>query len=168
MRKMAKVMSVLRATFQFNAQNYAGTILSIWFSVRLWSSTVADCCIKTSPEGVDFVAVALKIWIILEHESDLKNFLKHAVAKEYISVSYTYFSHEEISWMFSYPYFRNNFLLYRSFYFGLFNLNGLGPNFIAVALVMVVMLQTHKSFNGYLRISLNAAKSFFPSWWQFW
>lgn len=52
------------------------------------------------------------------------------------------------------------FLLYRSFYFGLFNLNGLGPNFIAVALVMVVMLQTHKSFNGYLRISLNAAKSF--------
>lgn len=108
MRKMAKIMSVLRATFQFNAQNYAGTILSIWFSVRLWSSTVADCCIKTSPEGVDFVAVALKIWIILEHESDLKNFLKHAVAKEYISVSYTYFSHEEISWMFSYPYFRNN------------------------------------------------------------
>ena len=55
-------------------------------------------------------------------------------------------------------------LLYRSFYFGLFNLNGLGPNFIAVALVLVVMLQTHKSFNGYLRISLNAAKSFFPSW----
>ena len=151
-------MSVLRATFQFNAQNYAGAILSIWFSVRLWSSTVADCCIKTS------LAVALKIWIILEHESDLKNFLKHAVAKEYISVSYTYFSHEEISWMFSCPYFRNNFLLYRSFYFGLFNLNGLGPNFIAVTLVMMVMLQTHKSFNGYLRISLNAAKSFFSSW----
>lgn len=105
MRKMAKIMSVLRATFQFNAQNYAGTILSIWFSVRLWSSTVADCCIKTS------LAVALKIWIILEHETDLKNFLKHAVAKEYISVSYTYFSHEEISWMFSCPYFRNNFFI---------------------------------------------------------
>lgn len=105
MRKMAKIMSVLRATFQFNAQNYAGAILSIWFSVRLWSSTVADCCIKTS------LAVALKIWIILEHESDLKNFLKHAVAKEYISVSYTYFSHEEISWMFSCPYFRNNFFI---------------------------------------------------------
>ena len=41
------------SSFQFNAQNYAGTILSIWFSVRLWSSTVADCCIKTSPEGVE-------------------------------------------------------------------------------------------------------------------
>lgn len=159
---MAKIMSVLRATFQFNAQNYAGTILSIWFSVRLWSSTVADCCIKTSPEGVENLDNSgTRVWF----EKFPKTCRCYGVHFSFVHVLLPRGNQLDVLL----PLFQKQFfLLYRSFYFGLFNLNGLGPNFIAVALVMVVMLQTHKSFNGYLRIFLNAAKSFFSSWWQFW